>query len=292
MAKKRKKYIDYDYDASFNKSMDDLAESDIERKLEAGIIKSIYATKKIKSGDQLEVEIYPEFSRKQEIIENGYVFKDLKAKRKLNDKNSRKHFIRLVNTNFTNSDLMLTLTYSNDQYPKDMKKAQRNIANYIQKVNYHRKKRGLSNARYVYVTEWIKKKTGAVRCHHHIIIDGEMTGDELESMWKKGRRNQIRKLNMDEDSLTGIATYLSKATSGGKRYCQSLNLKKPKETKDHQTFRMKQIREMVWDHTRAGEIVGEKFKGYNLRESKVFYNDMNGRYYIYVRMHKRGDDDG
>lgn len=292
MVKRNKKYVDYNYEESFSKSIDDLAESEIEKKLQAGFIKSIYATKKIISGEQLEVEVYPEFSRKQEIIDNGFILKDLRYKRDLINNNSRKYFIRLVNTNFTNDDLWMTLTYSNECYPKDMEEALRNMTNYIRRVNYRRKKRGLGNAKYIYVTEWIRKRTGSIRCHHHVIIDGGISGDELESIWKKGRRNQIRKLSMDEDSLTGLGMYLSKASAGGKRYCPSLNLKKPKEYKDHQTFRMKQIREMVKDHARAGEIVGEKFKGYNVRESRVYYNDTNGRYYIYVRMRKRGEVNG
>ena len=46
-------------------SLDKMEEANEERILKEGKVKSIYATKEIRSGDQLEVEIYPEFTKGQ-----------------------------------------------------------------------------------------------------------------------------------------------------------------------------------------------------------------------------------
>ena len=62
MRKKRRKavYVPYDYEAAYMNSLDKMEEANEERILKEGKVKSIYATKEIRSGDQLEVEIYPE----------------------------------------------------------------------------------------------------------------------------------------------------------------------------------------------------------------------------------------
>ena len=66
MKKKRSnRYINYDYENTFNDSLDIANNIEIKRMLDKGFMKSIYATKTIKSGNQFEIEIYPEFTRRQ-----------------------------------------------------------------------------------------------------------------------------------------------------------------------------------------------------------------------------------
>ena len=57
MRKKRRKavYVPYDYEAAYKNSLDKMEEANEERILKEGKVKSIYATKEIRSGDQLEV---------------------------------------------------------------------------------------------------------------------------------------------------------------------------------------------------------------------------------------------
>ena len=82
MRKKRRKavYVPYDYEAAYKNSLDKMEEANEERILKEGKVKSIYATKEIRSGDQLEVEIYPEFTKGQ---------KDQKGKEKGKDRHRR-----------------------------------------------------------------------------------------------------------------------------------------------------------------------------------------------------------
>ena len=65
--KRRKKavYIDYDYEAAYQKMLTDLEEDNMCRMLSEGKVRSIYATKEIKAAEQMDVEIYPEFRRGQ-----------------------------------------------------------------------------------------------------------------------------------------------------------------------------------------------------------------------------------
>lgn len=62
--KKRQTYVEYDYESTYQEQLD---REDAE--LVGDLIKKgarcIYATKRIDAGDQVELEIYPEFTRKE-----------------------------------------------------------------------------------------------------------------------------------------------------------------------------------------------------------------------------------
>ena len=69
MAKKgqRKKAacVHYDYEAAYQEQLENLDEEGIKKLLEGGKVKSVYATKEVRAGEQLEVEVYPEFTKAQ-----------------------------------------------------------------------------------------------------------------------------------------------------------------------------------------------------------------------------------
>ena len=69
MRKKRRKavYVPYDYEAAYKNSLDKMEEANEERILKEGKVKSIYATKEIRSGDQLEVESIQSLQRDRKI---------------------------------------------------------------------------------------------------------------------------------------------------------------------------------------------------------------------------------
>ena len=164
MGKKRRKavYVPYDYETAYKNSLDKMEEANEERILKEGKVKSIYATKEIRSGDQLEVEIYPEFTKgqKDQIPDEGKRKRQRQAQKNLNDKNSKKMCERVIGENFTDRDIWATFTYTDENMPASMEVATKNMQNYIRRLNYQRKKQGLSNARYVYVT--VKKDAGTI----------------------------------------------------------------------------------------------------------------------------------
>ena len=77
--RKRQQYVPYDYEAAYQQQLEKLDEEEARRLLREGKKKHIYATKEIRAGDQLEVEIYPEFARGQagEIPDEGKLEKRL-----------------------------------------------------------------------------------------------------------------------------------------------------------------------------------------------------------------------
>lgn len=113
-------YVSYDYEVAFNKSIEDMNEWFIKNM--ARQRKSlVYALKEIRAGEQLEVEIYPQFRSMDEVPENGQKEKrdNSQAQKNLNDKNARKYVERLINHNFHDDDLWITLTYDDEHLPPE-----------------------------------------------------------------------------------------------------------------------------------------------------------------------------
>lgn len=149
MARKRgMQYIPYDYEAAYNKAMEDMHEWFIENLFQHRK-KVIYALKEITAGDQFEIEIYPQFRSMDEVPPEGRTIKkdNNKAQKNLNDKNARKYVERLINENFSDRDIWMTLTYDDEHLPPDgdVDAAIKNVQKYIRRINYQRKKRGLPN---------------------------------------------------------------------------------------------------------------------------------------------------
>ena len=123
MGRRRKAvYIEYDYEAAYQKALTDMEEDNMERMLKEGRVRSLYATKEIRAGEQMDVEIYPEFRRseREQIPDEAKKARQRKAQRNLNEKNSRKECERTINANFGNDDIWGTLTYTDDNMPRSM----------------------------------------------------------------------------------------------------------------------------------------------------------------------------
>ena len=132
--------------------------------------------KRIKSGNQLEVEIYP-------VTEHGHRY-DRKRKlsrpeqQALNEKNAIKTFIRLVNTNFVSGDIVITLEYNKDKRPSGYNQIKRDVQNYIRRIKYYRNKHDLPIIKYVYVIEL----QGVDHWHCHMIMS-KIAREVAESLW-------------------------------------------------------------------------------------------------------------
>lgn len=281
-------YIQYDYEAVYQHQADMEDEYMVQQMLKKKAKRTIYATKEIRSGEQLEVEIYPEFTKQQakEIPTEGMKKKQRQAQWNLNEKNSRKQCERIINANFGDRDIWATFTYTDDEMPGTMEQAEKDMKNYIRRLNYQRKKRGLKNVRYVYVTECSDKG----RFHHHIVLDGDMSMDAVEEIWKLGRRNQVRRLDKDENGLVGMAKYITKEkkAKSQKKWKASKGLKQPEERVNHYKFRRKDVQEIVENYNclKGKLLKWYEHEGYTYTSSVIRYNDFNGRFYIYARLRK------
>lgn len=266
-----------------------------------------FRTKTIKSGDVLEVEVFPIWKTRSE--ERRAKEKTTKAAQAaVNDRNARKRLDRLVNTNFGADDLLVTLTYAGAA--PDPEQGAKDIRNYIRRVKYWRKKQGMPEMKYIYVQEWEEEESGPEpvqmvfeglqdsgfrgqgsgkekRVHHHIIMSG-MDRDAAESLWKKGRVNS-RKLQPDEFGLRDLTGYLLKAPKTKKRWYGSRNLAEPKITVSDHKFSRRQIWKLA-DHfsgDEAGAVLRKVYPGYvPSAEPVIRTSEFVSGFYLYARMYK------
>lgn len=284
--KKTTPYIPYDYEAAFNQTIDQDDDLYVRELIRKGK-RVIYATKRIDAGDQVELEIYPEFTKREDVPQEGrrpgY---NAQAQRNLKDKNARKNCERLINSNFTSQDIWATLVYTDQNLPASMEEALENMQKYIKRINYRRKKLGMEPAKYVYVTEWSEDDDHKIRCHHHVVMDGQLSMDEVERTWKLGRRNQTRRLDYDENGLSGLAHYITKDPKGKKRWCASKNLKQPEKRKNHSTFSHSKVKKMAEDYDTAVEMIKAITPGCWFKSLERRINEVNGLTYVYAKLRR------
>lgn len=289
-------FIPYDYESAFDKSIEDINEGFVEYLLKTKY-RCVYSCKEIKAGQQLEVEIYPEFTKREDIPAEGRrVSKE--TQRNLNNKNAVKYCQRVILENFSNEDIWLTLTYEDGQEPRDMKEAIKNIVNYIRRINYKRGRLGLPNVKYLYVTE--HNPEDKIRWHHHILIDGMMDRDLCEKTWKKGKRPQSRRLEEDKYGLVGMANYITKekhrARNERRWNCskglRQFRVRKVRSKQKGGCGRYVQISKYVETFVRDRAAMEAELKAwypdYDLLESNIYYNGVNNMFYITARMRTYG----
>ena len=296
--KKGMQFIPYDYEAAYNKSLEEMHEWFIENLFQHRK-KVVYALKEITAGDQFEIEIYPQFRSMDEVPPEGRTIKkdNNKAQKNLNDKNARKYVERLINENFSDRDIWMTLTYDDAHLPPDgdVDAAIKNVQKYIRRINYQRKKRGLPNAKYVYVTAY--NPDAEIRWHHHIVMDGALDMETVESCWKQSSRNEVRRLQTDENGLSGMANYIVEEKNrvpSEKRWNSSQGLRDPRIKVVHSkrpaaggsykkigSF----VDKMVKDRDSIPEILKKWYPDMDFTNAAVYYNDFNC---MFIYMHDCG----
>jgi len=244
-----------------------------------------YREKKIYSGKFLEVEIYPISDKEKKKPRGKKIKESLPKQKNLNNKNAKKHLIRLLNTNFTDEDLVLHLTYSNENLPKNEEEARRDVTNYLRRIKHYRKKNNLPPLKYIAVIEYKEpegKKKG-IRIHHHIVMN-KMDRDIAEKLWGKGRANADR-LQADEYGYEALARYISKDPKGSKRWTQSKNLKQPIIKINDSRYSRKKIEQLA--SSPEDRFLFEKlYPGYIFTSCEVEQNDITPGKYIYIKMRK------
>jgi hypothetical protein len=139
------------------------------------------------------------------------------AQKRLNERNSVRHFHQLVKSNFFNDDYRIDLTYDDEHLPKSLKEGVNNTINFIKKLQRTRKKLGLEPLKYIIVDEGFD---GTGRPHHHMIANGGIARELIESMWKKGKGKnaeslgmvRVEKLRFDKGGIEGLVLYITKQT--------------------------------------------------------------------------------
>ncbi|SNR85679.1 hypothetical protein SAMN05446037_100143 [Anaerovirgula multivorans] len=246
-----------------------------------------YREKRIFSGPILEVEIFPISLRQKKQPRAKKKKLTVPKQKRLNDKNSKKHLIRLINTNFTDEDLAIHLSYRDEDLPENEEEARKDIKNFFRRAKYHIKRNGLPALKYIAVIEYREEKEGGetARLHHHIVMSGGIDRDKVEELWGKGWAN-TKRLQADEYGYEALARYISKDPRGSKRWTQSKNLKQPKVEVSDSRYKSKKKIEEIAKAPEDREFFSKKYPGYILNSCKVEVNEITAGTHIYIKMRK------
>ncbi len=288
---RKNRYKDYDYTTVYNKALKEETREELIEELRMNQ-NYVYWRKTITSGNMVELEIYPMWKCKHDIPRNKNRVKSKQSQKNLNDKNSKKMVVRLINSNFGKEDLYITVTYE-DGYLPDEKTARRDMQNYIRRLKRYRKKIGLDELKYIYSIgyEDNPEESKKIRIHHHLIIN-KMDRNIVEDLWGKGTAN-AKRLQPDDFELTGVAKYI--ASQGLERWSASRNLKKPKTTMNRTGLTRTKAINLISEPVLFKEIFEKQFPNCIYKDYQAYYSEENPGVYLHVRMRKkertfRGDE--
>ena len=247
-------------------------------------------TRTIRSGELTEVECYPVYM--------GSYQRQLRkcrptaeAMREINDRNARKKFQRMAECNFrAGEDYFLTLTYDGTA-PEDKDQCDRDLRNYLSRVNRARKKLGLEKARAMGVIEVGEHG----RLHQHLLIEGGLDRDKMEQLWRHGIANCSR-IQQSKGGLAALKNYFTKCFDtkkakrgkGRHRYFYTRNLRKPKVTESRTRISRRQAAMIAESADIYGtQIFRKKYPGQELQELTIRQTEWMPGAYIYAQMRRR-----
>lgn len=259
-----------------------------------GGIRSTYREKRIVSGNFVEIEITPAFitKRGKKINVDDNEFLDLKNikeedKEKIRKKNKKayekrrkKEFIRIAHCNFTEKDYVVHFTYKNEYRPNSLEGAEKEARNYIRRINYKRKKKGLEEIKYMLVTEFGQDEKGLNNVHHHMILNGGLTRDEIEDSWSKRKNSMgyvnVRRLQFGDNGLTDLCNYMLKKPEGKRKWSGSKNLKKPIVRTNYYKWSRRKVKNILRNGIDSKLDWESLYKNLYFKSAKHIYNDWLG----------------
>lgn len=182
----------------------------------------IFIRKTVQAGSVLEIEEYFSNEKNTETVNKRYPAVDPEKAKETEYKRKVKRLSRLINANFGEGDLFITLSYRKSA---TIQRANANLINYLTRLKRYRNRNGLSPLKYIYVTEI---GNGGANKHHHLLVNG-MSIDYVINEWKFGKAI-VSKLVPHSD-YTGLTHYITKENKRkyACSYCRSRNLVVPLE---------------------------------------------------------------
>lgn len=278
--------------------------------------KMFYREKKTDCGLYREVDVIPRTDNAERAVK-GKRGKRKKAtepkQRDLNDKNAKRYLVQLGNGNFGENDLHVSATYTDHDLPDTTEEAERIVSNYLRRIAYRRNKLGIEPLKYILVTEYGFHKDDEaqehpIRVHHHIIMNGGLSRDEVEMMWTNQRINWKKykedpekymgtvkkmgwvntdRIQTNENGIEALCKYVVKNPQGKKRWSSSRNLERPiiHPPADHKYSKAK-VEQVVKSGDAGKEFFEKQFPEYSISEVKPEYHEDTG-WHIYVKMWKK-----
>lgn len=269
-------------------------------------------TTTIRAGRSLEVMCCPIIKVGQEAKRELKRRKSTPAMEKVNQRNTERHMMRLLEHNFTLEAVVFTLTYAypaedygfcnladlSDLYwdrglPWDVGRVKKDVRNWREKV----KRRVVQCGGKAEDVKWIirieeGKQPPAEglppKYHVHGIIEGPgITRELVEELWPHGTVT-TDPFRMTDDGPAQLARYLCKQKMGGRWWSHSRNLKEPPRTVSKRKVSRRRLSRIAADVLRDGKEILEKlYPGYKLVEATAHYSDFVAGAYIYARMRRR-----
>ena len=247
------------------------------------------------SGPRIDAEVFPVFGRHQRgELRRAKHQLTREAQQRANDERSRLHLIQLVEANFSEKDVSITLSYEGT--PPEPERVDKDIRNFLARVKRARRKAGLSDLKYVYAIggdEMPAAGYSGKRPHVHMIMNGGIGRDELEAIWGKGRANADR-LQPRDEGLGGIAVYFTRQKQdrpekpGVRKWRGSRNLKQPVPRGRDARMPNGRVRRIAYDfRNEAKDVMERLYPGYALQDCQVRYSDIIDGVYIRCVLRRR-----
>lgn len=261
-------------------------------------------------GEFLEVDIFPTFHKGNDRRRKKKFKPTAAMQERLNQKNAERALIRILNKNFTEGDIEITLTYSDNKLPNSYEAAYRDSVNYLRRVKRLRTKLGLPEMKSVTIP-------GGGRFHFHIVMSGGVDRETLEKLWGRGYAN-TKRLQIGDDGLAGLAIYdanqlsedkleadlfseyeLNEETGeltereggvkrqrkkGERRFVCSKNIVRPEPEVKEGRISQRRAEELATVDSVSRKAWADMYEGYTFVRSEPYYNDENGGWYIHVRL--------
>lgn len=259
--------------------------------------------KKIECGSYREIDILPRTLEAERIARRGNRKRKQRiskpSQKNLNDKNAKRYLLELGNGNFGKGDWDMTLTYDPNFEPDSIEAAEKEVANFIRRLKYRRKKMEVEPLKYILVSEYKVNDDGefTTKIHHHLIVNGDPTGkftrDDVEKCWYTNRgkdkigRINTRNLQPDENGITGLLKYLSKDPKGKKRWSASRNLNVPFQLPANDSYyRKSKLEKLAKSNDQGREFFENRYKNYRIAEIEFYYYERTG-WHAYLKMWRK-----
>lgn len=272
-------------------------------------MKRRYREKIYTCGDYKDIQLFPVFEKaKGRRKKRSKPTSEMQTR--LNQRNAERNLTRLLNANFTENDISLTLTFKNEHLPKTYDEAERMAKNLLRRLKRLRGKKSLPEMKYIIIP-------GAGRFHFHIPMSGGIDDKTLQDMWPYGYCNIIHFI-FDENGIEGHARYVAKQfelddidifsmfdideetgevtekegksvtrSKGKRRYTCSRNIIRPEPEEKDGRISAARVEEIATVDSASRAVFEKLYPGYCLADCKPYYNEENGGYYLEIKMYKK-----
>lgn len=260
-------------------------------------MRSKYREIRTTCGSYLDIDIFPVFRDSRAGVKRGKRFKPSPDTMvRYNQRRRETRLERLVLSNFEDSGLFFNPSFDPEHYPASDEECRRVVKNFLRRLRAWRKRHGMSELKYIYKIER-GKRSG--RLHLHTILNcSDMPLGELDRIWGMGYCYSSA-LSCDADGCAGISRYFCKGKAAQDpeesdlskdvscSWVPSRNLTEPVEYRRDGSITKRQAQELCRLGDDAKPELEKLYEGHDFVYCKPLLNEVNGGYYITVRMRKR-----